>query len=65
MASTKAAASAGEQDAIALLKSDHKKVKTLFSEFEKLKDDGAAKTPWAAAGDSSATNASSKPLIVV
>jgi hemerythrin superfamily protein len=33
--------SAREQDAIALLKSDHKKVKALFSEFDKLKDDGA------------------------
>jgi hemerythrin superfamily protein len=39
MASTDA--SAREQDAIALLKSDHKKVKALFSEFDKLKDDGA------------------------
>jgi hemerythrin superfamily protein len=41
MASTDASASASEQDAIALLKSDHKKVKALFSEFDKLKDDGA------------------------
>jgi len=41
MASTNATASAGEQDAIALLKSDHKQVKVLFSEFDKLKDDGA------------------------
>jgi len=41
MASTDASASAREQDAIALLKSDHKKVKALFSEFDKLKDDGA------------------------
>ena len=41
MASTDAAASGREQDAIALLKSDHKKVKSLFSEFDKLKDDGA------------------------
>jgi hemerythrin superfamily protein len=41
MASTNAPASAGEQDAIALLKSDHKQVKALFSEFDKLKDDGA------------------------
>jgi hemerythrin superfamily protein len=40
MASTNAPASAGEQDAIALLKSDHKQVKALFSEFDKLKDDG-------------------------
>src|ERR1700682_1364693 len=41
MASTNAPASAGEQDAISLLKSDHKKVKALFSEFDELKDDGA------------------------
>src|SRR3979411_2620767 len=41
MASTDASASAREQDAIALLKSDHKKVKALFSEFDKLKADGA------------------------
>ena len=41
MARTNAPASAGEQDAIALLKSDHKRVKALFSEFDKLKDDGA------------------------
>ena len=41
MASTNAPASAGEQDAIALLKSDHKRVKALFSEFDELKDDGA------------------------
>jgi len=41
MASTHAPALAGEQDAIALLKSDHRKVKTLFSEFAKLKDSGA------------------------
>jgi hemerythrin superfamily protein len=41
MASTDASASGREQDAIALLKSDHKKVKALFSEFDKLKDDGA------------------------
>lgn len=38
---TDAPASAHEQDAIALLKSDHKKVKALFSEFDKLKHDGA------------------------
>jgi hemerythrin superfamily protein len=41
MASTNAPASAGEQDAIALLKSDHKQVKALFSEFDEIKDDGA------------------------
>jgi hemerythrin superfamily protein len=41
MARTNAPASAGEQDAIALLKSDHRQVKALFSEFDKLKDDGA------------------------
>jgi hemerythrin superfamily protein len=41
MASTDASASAREQDAIALLKADHKKVKALFSEFDKLKDDVA------------------------
>jgi hemerythrin superfamily protein len=41
MASTDASASVREQDAIALLKSDHKKVKALFSEFDKIKDDGA------------------------
>jgi hemerythrin superfamily protein len=40
MASTNAPASAGEQDAIALLKSDHKQVKALFSEFDQLKNDG-------------------------
>src|SRR6202171_1916348 len=41
MASTNAPASAREQDAITLLKSEHKKVKALFSEFAELKDDGA------------------------
>jgi hemerythrin superfamily protein len=41
MASTDASASGRDQDAIALLKSDHKKVKALFSQFDKLKDDGA------------------------
>src|ERR1700716_411925 len=41
MPSTNAPASAGEQDAIALLKSDHKQVKALFSEFDEIKDDGA------------------------
>jgi hemerythrin superfamily protein len=41
MANTNAPASAGEQDAIALLKSDHMQVKALFSEFDNLKDDGA------------------------
>jgi hemerythrin superfamily protein len=41
MASTDASVSVREQDAIALLKSDHKKVKALFSEFDKIKDDGA------------------------
>jgi hypothetical protein len=40
MARTSAPASEGEQDAIALLKSDHRQVKALFSEFDKLKDDG-------------------------
>jgi hemerythrin superfamily protein len=41
MARTNAPASAGEQDAITLLKSDHRQVKALFSEFDKLKDDGS------------------------
>ena len=41
MASTDASVSGREQDAIALLMADHKKVKALFSEFDKLKDDGA------------------------
>ena len=41
MASTNAPASASEQDAIAFLKSDHKRVKALFAEFTRLKDDGA------------------------
>jgi hemerythrin superfamily protein len=31
-----------EEDAIALLTADHKKVKGLFSEFDKLKEDGSA-----------------------
>ncbi|QAU33895.1 hemerythrin domain-containing protein [Janthinobacterium sp. 17J80-10] len=33
-------ATAGAADAIALLKDDHKKVKKLFKDFEKLKEDG-------------------------
>ena len=41
MARTNAPASAGEQDAITLLKSDHRQIKALFSEFDKLKDDGS------------------------
>ena len=39
MARTSAPASASEQDAIALLKSDHRQVRALFSEFDKLKDE--------------------------
>jgi hypothetical protein len=34
---------AAAEDAIAMLTADHKKVKTLFKEFEKLKEDGSAK----------------------
>jgi hemerythrin superfamily protein len=41
MARTNAPASTDDQDAIALLKSDHRQVKALFSEFDKLKDDGS------------------------
>lgn len=41
MARTSAPASASEQDAIALLKSDHRQVRALFSEFDKLKDGGS------------------------
>jgi hypothetical protein len=41
MARTNAPAPAGEQDAITLLKSDHRQIKALFSEFDKLKDDGS------------------------
>ena len=36
----RSARGANEHDAIAMLVADHKKVKKLFSEFEKLKDDG-------------------------
>ncbi|HEY2465951.1 MAG TPA: hemerythrin domain-containing protein [Steroidobacteraceae bacterium] len=39
MATTRTAAP--EQDAIALLTADHKKVKGLFSQFDKLKEDGS------------------------
>ena len=39
--STKAADGAQEQDAIAMLTADHKKVKKLFSDFDKLKDEGS------------------------
>jgi hemerythrin superfamily protein len=35
------ASTAGIQDAIAMLTADHKKVKTLFSEFDKLKETGS------------------------
>lgn len=38
---TKAAGGAQEQDAIAMLMADHKKVKKLFSDFDKLKDEGS------------------------
>jgi hemerythrin superfamily protein len=38
---TKAAGGAREQDAIAMLMADHKKVKKLFSDFDKLKDEGS------------------------
>jgi hemerythrin superfamily protein len=41
MARTSTPASASEQDAIALLKSDHRQVRARFSEFDKLKDDGS------------------------
>ena len=41
MPTTKKAASGAEQDAIAMLMADHKKVKKLFSEFDKLKEDGS------------------------
>jgi hemerythrin superfamily protein len=37
----KSANGAQEQDAIAMLMADHKKVKKLFSDFDKLKDDGS------------------------
>ena len=37
----KAADGAPEQDAIAMLMADHKKVKKLFSDFDKLKDEGS------------------------
>jgi hemerythrin superfamily protein len=39
----KSAGGASEQDAIAMLTADHKKVKKLFSDFDKLKDQGGAK----------------------
>jgi hemerythrin superfamily protein len=38
----KSAGAAQEQDAIAMLIADHKKVKKLFSEFDKLKDGGSS-----------------------
>jgi hemerythrin superfamily protein len=38
---TKAAGGAPEQDAIAMLMADHKKVKKLFSDFDKLKEEGS------------------------
>lgn len=38
---TKGAGGAQEQDAIAMLMADHKKVKKLFSDFDKLKDEGS------------------------
>jgi hemerythrin superfamily protein len=37
----KAAGGAPEQDAIAMLMADHKKVKKLFSDFDKLKEEGS------------------------
>jgi hemerythrin superfamily protein len=37
----KEAAEAQEQDAVALLTADHKKVKKLFSDFDKLKEEGS------------------------
>jgi hemerythrin superfamily protein len=37
----KASGGAPEQDAIAMLMADHKKVKKLFSDFDKLKDEGS------------------------
>lgn len=37
----KAAGGAAEQDAIAMLMADHKKVKKLFSDFDKLKEEGS------------------------
>jgi hemerythrin superfamily protein len=37
----KSASGAQEQDAIAMLMADHKNVKKLFSDFDKLKDDGS------------------------
>jgi hemerythrin superfamily protein len=39
--STHKAASGAQQDAIAMLMADHKKVKKLFSDFDKLKEDGS------------------------
>jgi hemerythrin superfamily protein len=36
-----ASGAAAEQDAIAMLMADHKKVKKLFSDFDKLKEDGS------------------------
>jgi hemerythrin superfamily protein len=37
----KAAGGAPEQDAVAMLMADHKKVKKLFSDFDKLKEEGS------------------------
>ncbi len=37
---SKSSATTGSQDAFALLTADHKRVKSLFKEFESLKDDG-------------------------
>jgi hemerythrin superfamily protein len=37
----KAAGAAAEQDAIAMLMADHKRVKKLFSDFDKLKEEGS------------------------
>lgn len=37
----KSASGAQEQDAIAMLMADHRKVKQLFSDFEQLRDDGS------------------------
>jgi hemerythrin superfamily protein len=39
--STQKAVGGAEQDAIAMLTADHKKVKKLFSDFDKLKEDGS------------------------
>ncbi len=41
MASKKSAETSETQDAIAMLMADHKKVKKLFADFDKLKEDGS------------------------